>query len=133
MKKLTIYTSKTCGYCTTLKQKFKEKEIEFTEKSIDEYKSEWNQVVELTGLPTTPTIEFNANYYVPGRDFQNPEQLTDYIKSLDSLTTDVEYSNDKRLLEAFKTLTFTLRTSLNRLQQDLTQIKQKLDEHKSTS
>ena len=133
MKKITIYTAKTCGYCTTLKDKFKESEIEFIDKSIDEYKSEWDQVAMLTGLPTTPTIKFNDDYYVPGRDFQNPEQLTNYIKSFDSSAIDVEYSNDKRLLEAFKTLTFTLRTSLNRLQQDLTQIKQKLDEHKSTS
>jgi hypothetical protein len=46
---------------------------------------------------------------------------------------DVEYSDNRKLLEAFKTLTFTLRTSLNRLQQDLQQIKQKLDGNKSTS
>ena len=37
MKKATIYTNANCGYCTTIKNKFKEKEVEFVEKERAEY------------------------------------------------------------------------------------------------
>ena len=122
-KKATIYTSKNCGYCTTIKEKFNEKEVKFTEKEISEHNGEWNEVSRLTGLPTTPTIEFNNNYYIPGRDFNSPDQIVDYIKEWD-VKNESNQSNDVKLLEAFKTLTFTLNRSFGRLQQDLQQLKQ---------
>ena len=120
--KAIIYTSKSCGYCTTTKDKFNEKEVEFIEKESSEYVNEWNEVSRLTGLPTFPTIKFNNDYYIPGRDFNNPDQIVDYIKEWDS-DNEIKQSNDIRLLEAFKTLTFTLNRSFIRLQQDLEQLK----------
>ena len=131
-KKVTIYISKNCGYCTTIKEKFNEKKVKFKEKEISEHNGEWNEVSRLTGLPTTPTIEFNNNYYIPGRDFNSPDQIVDYIKDWD-VKNESNQSNHVKLLEAFKTLTFTLNRSLSVIQQNLQQIKQKLDEHKSTS
>ena len=122
-KKVTIYISKNCGYCTTIKEKFDEKEVKFTEKEISEHNGEWNEVSRLTGLPTTPTIEFNNNYYIPGRDFNSPDQIVDYIKEWDS-NDEIDQPNDIKLLEAFKTLTYTLNMSLSRLQSDLHQLKQ---------
>ena len=116
--KVTIYISENCGYCGTMKEKFNEKEVRFTEKDTKEYNNEWNEVAKLTGLPTTPTIEFNGNYYIPGRDFQNPNQIVDYIKDWDS-DNEIDQPNDVKLLEAFKTLTYTLNMSLGRLQGDL--------------
>ena len=124
-KKVTIYISKNCGYCTTIKEKFDEKEVKFTEKEISEHNGEWNEVSRLTGLPTTPTIEFNNNYYIPGRDFQNPDQIINYIKNWD-VKNESSQSNDVKLLEAFKTLTFTLNMSLNRLQQSFSTLEQKV-------
>jgi len=123
--KVTIYTSENCGYCTTTKEKFNEKSVKFTEKEKLEYNSEWNEVNRLTGLPTFPTIEFNGNYYIPGRDFQNPDQIVDYIKAWDS-NNEINHSDNVRLLEAFKTLTFTLNMSLNRLQQNIQELKQQI-------
>ena len=122
-KKVTIYISKNCGYCTTIKENFNEKEVKFTEKEISEHNGEWNEVSRLTGLPTTPTIEFNNNYYIPGRDFQNPDQIVDYIKDWD-VKNESDQFNDVKLLEAFKTLTFTLNMSLSKLQRDLQQFNQ---------
>ena len=122
-KKVTIYISKNCGYCTTIKEKFDEKEVKFTEKEISEHNGEWNEVSRLTGLPTTPTIEFNNNYYIPGRDFNSPDQIVDYIKEWD-VKNESNQSNDVKLLEAFKTLTFTLNMSLGRLQGDLHRLAQ---------
>ena len=122
-KKVTIYISKNCGYCTTIKEKFDEKEVKFTEKEISEHNGEWNEVSRLTGLPTTPTIKFNSNYYIPGRDFQNPDQIVDYIKDWD-VKNESDQFNDVKLLEAFKTLTYTLNMSLGRLQGDLQRLAQ---------
>ena len=124
-----IYTNENCGYCTTMKEKFNEKGVKFVEKERSEYLNEWREVNKLTGLMSFPTLEFNGDYYVPGRDFQSPDQIVDYIKDWDPNSLPKQ-ANDI-LLEAFKTLTFTFGTALNRLQQELQQIKQQLDEHKS--
>ena len=121
----TIYTSENCGYCTTMKAKFNEKEVKFVEKERSEHVSEWGEISRLTGLPTFPTLEFNGNYYVPGRDFHSPDQIVDYIKDWSS-DDEISQSNDVKLLEAFKTLTFTLNMSLNRLQQSFSTLEQKV-------
>ena len=132
MKKPTIYTSKNCGYCATVKDKFKEKEVKFIEKERSEHANEWMQVSRLTGLPTFPTIEFNGNYYVPNRDFQSPDQIVEFIKNWKDTGVE-DAANDIRLLEAFKTLTFTLSKSFAGLQRDLQQLKQKLDGNESNN
>ena len=110
MKKATIYTSENCGYCTTIKDKFKENDLEFIEKERSEYINEWNIVSRLTGVPSFPTIEFNGDYYVPGRDYNAPEQIINHIKNWDE-NAELSVSNDVKLLEAFKTLTFSLNRS----------------------
>ena len=131
MKKATIYTSENCGYCTTIKDKFKENDLEFIEKERSEYINEWMQVSKLTGVPSFPTIEVNGDYYVPGRDYNAPEQIINHIKNWDE-NAELSVSNDVKLLEAFKTLTFTLNRSFSGLRQELQQIKTKLDGNKST-
>ena len=132
MKKATIYTSENCGYCTTIKDKFKENDLEFIEKERSEYINEWNIVSRLTGVPSFPTIEFNGDYYVPGRDYNAPEQIINHIKNWDE-NAELSVSNDVKLLEAFKTLTFTLNRSFSGLRQELQQIKTKLDGNESNN
>ena len=46
---------------------------------------------------------------------------------------DGDYPNDIKLLEAFKTLTYTMNRSLNRLNQEIQQIKTKLDGNESNN
>mgnify|MGYP003142575887 CR=1 FL=1 len=128
----TIYTNENCGYCKTMKDKFNEKEVKFIEKERSKNISEWNEVSRLTGLPTFPTLEFNGGYYIPGRDFNNPDQIVDYIKEWNS-DDNLKQNSDIVLLEAFKTLTFTLTMSLNRLQQELQQIKQQINGDESNN
>ena len=104
---ITIYTNSTCGYCKQLKDELNKNDIEFKEKLISEFTVEWQDVVNLTGLPTTPTIKYKEEYFVPGRDYQNPQQLMN-------------------ILETFP--------AFGRLDQLLRQIETKIntDEHKST-
>ena len=132
-EKITIYTSKTCPYCDQVKEKLKESSIKFIEIDIIEYKDVWNSVTKLTNIPTTPTIEINNEFLLPGRDFFNPENLIEIISDF----KESSYSENRRTLELVKTLNYNTFTAFNRLSAVLQQIENKLNteenEHKSTS
>ena len=132
-EKITIYTSKTCPYCDQVKEKLKESSIKFTEIDIIEYKDVWNNVVSLTTIPTTPTIEINNEFLIPGRDFFNPESLIGIISNF----KESSYSESRRTLELIKTLNFNTFTAFNRLNAVLQKIenntKKEENEHESTS
>ena len=86
MEKITIYTSETCPYCKQIKEELNKENIEFNEKLTKNYTEEWNNVTSLTGMPTiptTPTIEYQGQYFVPGRDYQNVNQLIDILKEFE--------------------------------------------------
>ena len=133
-EKITIYTSKTCPYCDTVKDKLQDANIKFTEIDIIEHKKAWRGVVNLTANPVTPTIEINGEFLLPGRDFQQPEQLVDVISNFKKS----KYDDNRRILELLKTLNFNIFTAFNRMQHVLQQItdntkKEEENEHKSTS
>ena len=117
-EKITIYTSKTCPYCDTVKDKLQDANIKFTEIDIIEHKKAWRCVVNLTANPVTPTIEINGEFLLPGRDFQQPEQLVDVISNFKKS----EYDDNRRILELLKTLNFNIFTAFNRMQHVLQQI-----------
>ena len=127
---ITIYTNSNCGYCKQLKDELNKNNIEFKEKLISEFTVEWQDVVNLTGLPTTPTIKYKEEYFVPGRDYQNPQQLINILQTL----PDSSHDYNKRTLERVKTLNYNMSVAFGRLDQLLRQIETKIntDEHKST-
>ena len=127
---ITIYTNSTCGYCKQLKDELTKNDIEFKEKLISEFTVEWQDVVNLTGLPTTPTIKYKEEYFVPGRDYQNPQQLINILQTF----PDSSHDYNKRTLERVKTLNYNMSVAFGRLDQLLRQIETKIntDEHKST-
>tara|TARA_A100000172_G_C2980537_1_gene89215 strand:- start:25 stop:417 length:393 start_codon:yes stop_codon:yes gene_type:complete len=127
---ITIYTNSTCGYCKQLKDELTKNKIEFKEKLTSELTAEWQDVVNLTGLPTTPTIKYKEEYFVPGRDYQNPQQLINILQSF----PDSSYDYNRRAFERIKTLNYNINMAFGRLDQSLRQIETKIntDEHKST-
>ena len=127
---ITIYTNSTCGYCKQLKDELTKNDIEFKEKLIADFTVEWQDVVNLTGLPTTPTIKYKEEYFVPGRDYQNPQQLINILQSF----PDSSYDYTRRTLERVKTLNYNMSVAFGKLDQLLRQIETKIntDEHKST-
>ena len=131
-EKITIYTSKTCGYCNKIKQSLEDSYIQFTEIDIIEYKDVWNDVKDLTATPITPTIKINNEFLLPGRDFINPQNLIEIISNGVS-----SYTESRRVLELIKTLNYNTYTAFNRLSAVLQQIENKLNteenEHESTS
>ena len=125
---ITIYTNSTCGYCRQLKDELNKNNIEFKEKLISEFTVEWQDVVNLTGLSTTPTIKYKEEYFVPGRDYQNPQQLINILQSF----PDSSYDYNRRAFERIKTLNYNINMAFGRLDQLLRQIETKIntDEHK---
>jgi len=133
MKKIIIYTAATCGYCKTLKQELEKNNIEFENRITSEWKDEWHKIISLTGMPTTPTICYEDSYFIPARDFGNPQQLIQLLKNFKKS----EFSESRQALEKIKTLNYSINTAFGRLDQLLRTIETKLntekDEHKSTS
>ena len=120
-KEIIIYTGSTCGACKQMKDLLDKKEIKYTEKEIDKHQEEWNKIVQLTGLGSFPTLNIGNNFYLPGRDFQNPQQFVEWLKTADLNAED--YPLDMKIFEAFKTLTYSMNTALTRIFQQLEQNK----------
>jgi glutaredoxin len=132
MEKITIYTQGNCGYCKTVKDALSKENIEFEEKLINEHPNDWKIVTSLTNMPTTPTIYYNYNYFIPARDFGNPQQLINILKEF----KESEFTESRQALEKIKTLNYNMSGAFNRMEQLLMKIETKLntkDEHKSTS
>ena len=127
MKKITIYTSETCPYCNTIKETLEKNDIKFTEKLISEYKEEWGDIGSLTNMSQTPTIIINNEYFVPGRDFFNPEHLINIIKEFKKSKFDYSI----RSFERIKSLNFNILTAFNRLDTTLRNIENKLNKEEN--
>ena len=123
MEKITIYTANTCGYCKTIKEEFEKSNIKFENKLINESKEEWNKVVSLTGMPTTPTIYYKNSYFIPARDFGNPQQLISILKDY----KESEFTESRQALEKIKTLNYSINTAFGRLDQLLRKVEEKID------
>ena len=133
MDKITIYTNETCPYCKSIKEELTKAEIEFENKFTNENEKEWQKIVNLTGMPTVPTIKYGDDFLVPQRDFGNPQNLINILNN----KSGSEYSYSRRTFEKMKTLNSNINMAFNRLDQLLRQIETKLNteenEHKSTS
>ena len=116
--KITIYTNGTCGYCKSLKEELSEKNIKFSEKLTKDYVEKWQNITDLTGMPTVPTIEYNNEYFVPGRDFTNADHLIEILKNY----RNSPYSQSRKTLERLKTLNYNISTAFQRTDQLLRQI-----------
>ena len=123
MDKIIIYTQGTCGYCKTIKDELEKNNIEFENRIISEWKTEWDKITNLTGIPTTPTICYKDSYFIPARDFGNPQQLINILENFKKS----EFSESRQVFEKIKTLNSNINTAFGRLDQLLKQVEQKID------
>ena len=132
MNKIEIYTNNSCGYCKTIKDELTKNNIKFEEKLTADFKDEYQEIVNLTGLPTTPTIKYESEYFVPGRDYGNPQQLINLLETFQSS----KHDDSRRVLERITTLNYNINRAFGKVDQLLRQIETKLNteenEHKST-
>tara|TARA_R110002020_G_scaffold41145_1_gene121391 strand:- start:176 stop:580 length:405 start_codon:yes stop_codon:yes gene_type:complete len=129
--KILIYANKNCPYCKAVKEEFNKNNIEFKNIDTVEQEDKWREVVNLTGVPTVPTIEYNNEYFVPGRDYGSADQVVGMIKTF----TNSPHEQSKRVFERLKTLNYNIHQAFTRMDQLLRQVETKLntDEHESTN
>ena len=123
MNRIRIYTNETCPYCKSIKEELTKAEIEFENKFTNENEEEWQKIVNLTGMPTVPTIKYGDDFLVPQRDFGNPQNLINILKN----ESGSEYSYSRRTFEKMKTLNSNINMAFNRLDQLLRKIETKLN------
>ena len=131
MNKIIIYTNETCPYCKQIKEELTKNNIEFKNVLTSDEKDNWQAIVNLTGMPTVPTLNFNGNYLVPGRDFGNTDSLIKLIQDY----KESNFTIQEITLEKLKTLNYNMSMAFNRTNQILTKIETKIntDEHKSNN
>ena len=117
-EKITIYTNETCPYCKTIKETLEKEGIKFKEKSVTKFAEEWQDIINLTGMATVPTIKYNDEYFIPTRDFSNPQQLIAMLKGFKKS----KFSESKQILEKIKTLNSNINIAFTRLDQLLRKI-----------
>ena len=122
MKKITVYTNKTCPYCKQIKEELTKNNIKFENILTTNDPEEWQSIVNFTGMPTVPTVCINGEYFVPGRDFGNADLLIKLIKNY----TPSLYTTAEDALEKIKTLNYNISMAFNRTNQILTKIEEKL-------
>tara|TARA_R110002167_G_scaffold360577_1_gene578288 strand:- start:405 stop:782 length:378 start_codon:yes stop_codon:yes gene_type:complete len=125
MNKIKIYTNNTCPYCKQVKKEFTENNIEFENLLTSENTSDWQSIVNLTGIPTVPTIYYKGAYFVSGRDFGSPAHLVDIIKNYEKS----EHSIELQTLERIKTLNFNMGSAFGNLEKAINKLNIKKDEH----
>jgi len=118
MKKIKIYANETCPYCKKIKEKLTDNNIKFDVVMTGDNSDEWQSIVDLTGMGMVPTIFFNNEYLVPGRDFSSEESLMKLIEN----QKPSKFTKEERLFEKLKTLTFNIHGAFTRTQQLLTDI-----------
>ena len=132
--KIIVYTNETCQYCKQVKDELTKNNIEFEERLTGEWSVDWQEVINLTGMATVPTINYENEFFVPNRDFQNAHQLPIIFKNFNQS----KFSESKQILEKIKTLNLNITMAFGRVDQLLKQIetntkKEENNEHKSTN
>ena len=122
MDRIRIYTDENCPYCKTVKEELEKKDIKFINMDTTEHKVAWEDITNLTGIPTVPTIECGDEFFVPGRDFGNPTHLINIIENYRVYN----YDYARRTLEKVKTLNYTISMAFARLDQTIKQIENKI-------
>ena len=125
-----MYASDSCNYCKAVKEKLKDEDIDFKVKLTKDFEDDWNQVVNTTGIGLLPTIFYKDNFFLPGRNFTNPDHLVQIIKNYKK----IKFSDSKIILERIHTLNYNISMAFNKMDNILKQIETKIntDEHEST-
>ena len=108
----------TCGYCKQVKEELEKNNIEFETRLTSEWQEDWDKIINLTNAPTTPTVCYKDSYFVPTRDFSNPQQLITILNNFKKS----EFDESRQILEKVKTLNSNINMAFGRLDQLLRQI-----------
>ena len=69
-------------------------------------------------MSTVPTVLYKNNYFIPGRDYGNPDGLVAVLENFEESS----FSDSRRNLELLKSLNSNMIQAFNRMDQLLRQI-----------
>lgn len=64
MKKVTIYTTSTCGYCKAAKEFFGENNVEYSEKNVGDDDAAREEMIQKSGQMSVPVIDVEGELVV---------------------------------------------------------------------
>ena len=129
---LVVFTAKNCSYCKQVKETLTKAKIQYIEKDIKEFETEWHDLISVTNMPVTPAIVYKGANLFPARDFPNAEILIQILQQFNGVTGDI----NNTIYERLRTFNHHVNLGFNRLDGRLKSIEEKLntekkDEHKS--
>ena len=124
LKDVIIYSSEHCPYCKNVKEEFEKQEIKFEERDTMEFKTDWDQIIKLTGVPSIPTILYEGEYFVPGRDFGNPQGLIQILSTYRAS----DFEANRHILEKLTTINYNFSQAINHLSNHMRAIDNKITE-----
>lgn len=74
MKKIRIFTTPACPYCVTLKNFFKEKDVQFEEIDVSSNEEAAKEMIEKSGQMGVPVVEIDGQIIV-GFDREKISQI----------------------------------------------------------
>ena len=123
MKEIIVYTNEKCPYCKQIVEELDKNNIKHSVRLTNDWGDEWQDVVNLTGIPTVPTVQYKDNYFISGRDFNSPQQIINILNNFKKCSFPI----DQQTFEKVKTLNYNINTAFGRLDQLLRQIENKLN------
>ena len=121
-KEIVVYTAENCEFCKEVTKKIKEENIKFTEKSTEKFQKDWNNVINVVHMNSTPIIWFKNTYFVPQRDFGTSSQVIEILKNYEKPNENDSFVVSERI----KTLNFNLINMVNNTYNVVKEINKKL-------
>ncbi len=83
---IIIYSIPECPYCSDLKEKLTEQNIDFNDINVllEENVEEHKEIVEFTNSNEVPIIKLNKHFLVPNVSFHSIDECVETIKKLSS-------------------------------------------------
>jgi len=81
-KRILVYTMKGCGHCTNLKQKLDEAKIEYVNKDIEIYESEYEKISKLLETDFIPLVKVENDWLIPEKNFNTIDECVEKVKKL---------------------------------------------------
>ena len=126
LQEVIVYTKFSCPYCKSMLELLDSEGIKYTERPQVDFEDEWNQVVALTNTPVFPTLLVNGEYLAPRRDYNQPQQAIQIIKSIAKKGFKFP-PNERRIMESIKNLQSYLQQSQVGVNQQIQALHKRLD------